>query len=89
MSQVLKPTTDLANRISAAYPSLSGAPRRAADFVLQHPLETATMTIEGFAERSGASTATVTRFVRALGYGSYSEFRAALSEAAGTMTRSL
>ncbi|MCG7393720.1 MurR/RpiR family transcriptional regulator [Microvirga sp. ACRRW] len=81
MSQVLKPTTDLANRIAQVYPSLSGTHRRAADFVLQNPLETATMTIEGFAERSGASTATVTRFVRALGYGGYSEFRAALTAA--------
>jgi DNA-binding MurR/RpiR family transcriptional regulator len=81
VSQVLKPTTDLAHRIALVYGSLSEAHRRAADFVLQNPLETATMTIEGFAERSGASTATVTRFVRTLGYAGYSEFRAALSEA--------
>jgi len=81
MSQALKPTTDLANRIALVYSSLSGAHRRAADFVLQNPLDTATMTIEGLAEQSGTSTATVTRFVRALGYGSYSEFRAALSAA--------
>lgn len=81
MSPVLKPTTDLANRIAAAYPSLSGTHRRAADFVLQNPLDTATMTIEGLAERSGTSTATVTRFVRSLGYNGYGEFRAALSAA--------
>jgi DNA-binding MurR/RpiR family transcriptional regulator len=81
VSQVLKPTTDLAHRIALVYAALSDAHRRAADFVLQNPLETATMTIEGFAERSGASTATVTRFVRSLGYAGYSEFRAALSEA--------
>ena len=49
--------------------------------MLHNPLETATMTIEGLAERSGTSTATVTRFVRALGFAGYSEFRAALSEA--------
>jgi DNA-binding MurR/RpiR family transcriptional regulator len=78
---VLKPTTDLAQRIGLVYPSLSGAHRRAADFVLHNPLETATMTIEGLAERSGTSTATVTRFVRVLGFAGYSEFRAALSEA--------
>lgn len=81
MPQVLKPTTDLANRIAQVYSSLSGAHRRAADFVLQNPLDTTTMTIEGFAERCGASTATVTRFVRALGYGGYGEFRTALSAA--------
>jgi DNA-binding MurR/RpiR family transcriptional regulator len=81
MSPVLKPTTDLANRIANVYPSLSTGHRKAADFVLQNPLDSATMTIEGLAEKSGASTATVTRFVRALGYGGYSEFRSALSEA--------
>lgn len=81
MLHVLKPTTDLAHRIGLVYPSLSGAHRRAADFVLHNPLETATMTIEGLAARSGTSTATVTRFVRVLGFAGYSEFRAALSEA--------
>jgi DNA-binding MurR/RpiR family transcriptional regulator len=81
MSPVLKATTDLANRIAAIYPSLSNGHRKAADFVLQNPLDTATMTIEGLAEKSGASTATLTRFVRALGYGGYGEFRTALSDA--------
>ncbi|MGY6247183.1 MurR/RpiR family transcriptional regulator [Bosea thiooxidans] len=81
MSQSLKPSTDLSNRIAQIYPSLSNGHRRAADFVLQHPLDVATMTIEGLAEGSGTSNATVTRFVRALGYGSYGEFRSALSAA--------
>ena len=78
MSQGLKPSTDLSNRIALIYPSLSDGHRRAADFVLRHPLDVATMTIEGLAEGSGTSNATVTRFVRALGYGGYGEFRAAL-----------
>lgn len=81
MSPWLKPSTDLAGRIARVYPSLSAGHRKAADFVLQRPLDTATMTIEGLAEQSGTSTATVTRFVRALGYASYGEFRTALSEA--------
>ncbi|NIX77307.1 MurR/RpiR family transcriptional regulator [Microvirga terricola] len=81
MSQTLKPTTDLANRIALVYPSLSDAHRRTADYVLRNPLDTATMTIEGLARRSDTSTATVTRFVRALGYSSYGEFRGALSSA--------
>ncbi|MGO4173161.1 MurR/RpiR family transcriptional regulator [Bosea sp. TAF32] len=81
MSQGLRPSTDLSNRIAQIYPSLSNGHRRAADFVLQHPLDVATMTIEGLAEGSGTSNATVTRFVRALGYGGYGEFRGALSAA--------
>ncbi|MGQ3027251.1 MAG: MurR/RpiR family transcriptional regulator [Ferrovibrionaceae bacterium] len=81
MSRALKPTTDLANRIAKVYPTLSEGHRKAADFVLQNPLDTATMTIEGLAERSSTSTATITRFVRALGYASYGDFRTALSAA--------
>lgn len=81
MSRALKPTTDLANRIARVYPSLSDGHRKAADFVLQSPLDSATVTIEGLAEKSGTSTATVTRFVRALGYRNYGDFRAALSTA--------
>ncbi|SEF46579.1 MurR/RpiR family transcriptional regulator [Bosea lathyri] len=81
MSRALKPTTDLANRIARVYPSLSNGHRKAADFVLQNPLDTATMTIEGLAAKSGTSTATVTRFVRALGYRSYGDFRVSLSAA--------
>lgn len=81
MSRALKPTTDLANRIARVYPSLSEGHRKAADFVLQSPLDSATVTIEGLAEKSGTSTATVTRFVRALGYRNYGDFRAALSTA--------
>ena len=81
MLHALRPTTDLANRIASAYPSLSNGHRKAADFVLQNPLDTATMTIEGFGEKSGTSTATVTRFVRVLGYRGYGEFRSALSAA--------
>ncbi len=81
MSRALKPTTDLAHRIAQVYPGLSEGHRKAADFVLHSPLDTATMTIEGLAERSGTSTATITRFVRALGYASYGDFRAALSAA--------
>ena len=81
MSRALKPTTDLANRIAQIYPSLSEGHRKAADFVLQSPLDSATVTIEGLAEKSGTSTATVTRFVRALGYRNYGDFRAALSTA--------
>ncbi len=49
MSQGLKPSTDLSNRIARIYPSLSSGHRRAADFVLQNPLDVATMTIEGLA----------------------------------------
>src|SRR5262245_27138216 len=81
MSNPLNPTTALATRIADIYPSLSHGNRRAADFVLQNPLDVATMSIEKLAEGSGTSNAPVTRFVRALGYANYGEFRAALTSA--------
>lgn len=81
MPQALRPTTELANRIAILYPTLSAAHRRAADIVLQSPLDAATGTIEDFAALSGVSAATATRFVRTLGYETYSDFRGALSQA--------
>lgn len=81
MPSFLKPSTDLAGRIASLYPSLSAGHRKVADFVLQNPLDTATMTIEGLATKSGSSTATLTRFVRTLGFNGYAEFRSSLSEA--------
>lgn len=81
MVHALKSTTDLAHRIARIYPSLSNGHRRIADHVMGSPLESATASLEVLAEKSGSSNATVTRFVRALGYGSYAEFRGALSAA--------
>ncbi|MFD1624845.1 MurR/RpiR family transcriptional regulator [Azospirillum griseum] len=81
MSNSLMPQTDVANRITQAYPTFSSGNRRAADYVLRNPLEVVAMSIEGLAEHSGTSSATITRFVRTLGYASYSEFRAALASA--------
>ena len=75
MSQTLNPKSDFANRMSAAYPSFSKSYRRIADFVLARPLDVVAMSIEGLAQSSGSSTATITRFVRAAGYSGYGEFR--------------
>ena len=75
MAATLSPKSDFAGRIAAAYPDLSKSHRKIADFVMSHPLEVVALSIEGVAEASGASTATITRFVRAIGYSSFSEFR--------------
>lgn len=75
MSQTLNPKSDFANRMAAAYPSLSKSHRKIADFVLARPLDVVAMSIDGLAQSSGSSTATITRFVRAAGYSGYSEFR--------------
>src|SRR5258708_2883955 len=68
-------------RIATAYPGLSRAHRKAADFVLKHPFQAATMMIEELARAAGVSVATANRFARALGIDGYPAFRAELVEA--------
>jgi DNA-binding MurR/RpiR family transcriptional regulator len=65
-------------RIAAAYPTLSRAHRKAADFVLKHPFQAATMMIDELARAAGISAATANRFARALGIDGYPAFRAGL-----------
>src|SRR5258708_8203762 len=65
-------------RIATAYPGLSRAHRKAADFVLKHPFQAATMMIEELARAAGISVATANRFARALGIDGYPAFRAEL-----------
>lgn len=65
-------------RIAAAYPRLSPAHRKAADFVLKHPFQAATMMIDELARAARISVATANRFARALGIEGYPEFRAEL-----------
>jgi DNA-binding MurR/RpiR family transcriptional regulator len=72
-------------RIAKAYPSLSQAHRKAADFVLEHPFKAATMMIEELATASGISVATANRFARALELDGYPAFRAELVRAFSTM----
>jgi DNA-binding MurR/RpiR family transcriptional regulator len=65
-------------RIAAAYPRLSPAHRKAADFVLKHPFHAATMMIDELARAARISVATANRFARALGIDGYPAFRAEL-----------
>jgi DNA-binding MurR/RpiR family transcriptional regulator len=65
-------------RIAAAYPTLSRAHRKAADFVLKHPFQAATMMIDELARAAGISAATANRFARTLGIDGYPAFRAGL-----------
>jgi len=65
-------------RIADVYPTLSRAHRRAADFVLKHPFQAATMMIDELARAAGISVATANRFARALGIDGYPAFRAGL-----------
>lgn len=61
--------------------------RRVADAILEDPGAAARMTIVDLAERSGTSTATITRFCRALGFGGYAELRVAVATETGRVNQ--
>ncbi|WP_421566147.1 MurR/RpiR family transcriptional regulator [Ochrobactrum sp. EDr1-4] len=75
MATALSPKSEFAQRMAEVYPSLSKSHQRIADFVLARPLDVVAMSIDGVAEASGSSTATITRFVKTAGYAGFSEFR--------------
>ncbi|MFA3919110.1 MurR/RpiR family transcriptional regulator [Ruegeria hyattellae] len=65
-------------RITAEYPQLTASMKKFADFVLEDPLEVASLSIHSAVSVVGVSVATAHRFVTKIGYGGYSEFRSDL-----------
>ncbi|MFI6321127.1 MurR/RpiR family transcriptional regulator [Nonomuraea sp. NPDC050556] len=78
---------ELLGRIRAEQGELPDALRRVAELILGDPAEAARSTIVDLAERSGTSTATITRFCRALGFGGYAELRVALATETGRVAQ--
>jgi len=72
------PGTTVAQRIAQALPRLSRSHRQVADYVLEHPLQVATLPIDELAAVVGVSVATANRFARALDFDGYATFRAEL-----------
>ncbi|WP_058302107.1 MurR/RpiR family transcriptional regulator [Gorillibacterium timonense] len=70
---------NLLNAIREKEAALNPKERAIASFVLTHPQETVQMTITELAERSGGSTATISRFCRLFLAGGFSEFKLRLS----------
>ena len=68
----------MAQRIARMLPTLSRSHRQVADYVLEHPLQAATLRIDELAATVGVSVATANRFARALQFEGYPQFRAAL-----------
>lgn len=62
--------------IEAQWSRLTANQQKIADFVLTNPFPVATMGIEELATATETSTATITRFVKALGLNGFTEFRA-------------
>ncbi len=61
--------------------------RKVAEVILGTPGEAARLTIVDLAERSGTSTATITRFCRALGFAGYAELRVAIATETGRVAQ--
>ncbi len=70
--------TSVAQRIAQALPQLTPSHRQVADYVLERPLQVATLPIDELATAAGVSVATANRFARALGFDGYASFRAEL-----------
>jgi len=70
-----EPKTTLLARVQAALPDLHPSERRIAQVVLNFPGDFASYTASELAQLSNVSNATVSRFVRRLGYTSYEEAR--------------
>ncbi|GLX02328.1 MurR/RpiR family transcriptional regulator [Microtetraspora sp. NBRC 16547] len=70
-------------RIRAESPKLPDALQRIAESILSDPASAALATIIDLAERSGTSTATVTRFCRMFGFRGYAALRVALATETG------
>lgn len=71
---------DVSAAVADHYGSLSRAMRRIADYVLAHVRECACLSISGLSRQTDTSPATVTRFVKSIGYPGYAEFQRGLYE---------
>ena len=69
-----------AYRIRSAYASLRNSEQRVADYVLAHEQVCRKITLEELAKRSSVSQPTVVRFVKALGYENFKDFKYQLME---------
>ena len=72
--------TDLAGIILGVYYNLSPSEKLIADYILKHNDCIDTLSAKEIAERAKTSTATVSRFIRTLGFKNYAELKFSLSQ---------
>jgi DNA-binding MurR/RpiR family transcriptional regulator len=78
---------ELLGRVKIERHEMPDALRKVADAILDSPAEAARLTIVDLAERSGTSTATITRFCRAMGFAGYAELRVAIATETGRVAQ--
>lgn len=75
----MHPYTNIVDAICASYDGLSDTEKKVADFIIQNIDEVARLSVRDIAAQSETSSATVSRFVRHVGYDSFSELRLAIA----------
>ncbi len=70
-------TAHIQNRIATSYDGLSDQLKRAADFVLENPVDVASRSMRSLARRTSISPATFSRLSRELGFEDYDQLREA------------
>ena len=64
-----------ADRLTWVYPKLSPQLKKCAAYILEHPIEVATLSMRQVAANADVPWSTLTRLARAAGFGAYSELR--------------
>jgi DNA-binding MurR/RpiR family transcriptional regulator len=76
-------------KIRSLYPSLPKAERNVADFIQSDPERAPHRTVHEFAKAGGVSVASVSRFVRKLGFADFKEFKLELARETTSSVQSL
>lgn len=79
----------LEERVAEHYGSLSGQLRKAADYVVAHPLDIASRSLRSISSESKVSPATFSRLSRALGYDTFGEMKDVSRRSVGQQVISL
>jgi DNA-binding MurR/RpiR family transcriptional regulator len=77
--------SELGRALSGEQRQGSQSNRQIAEFLLRNPIRAAALSIEDLAASAKVSTATISRFARAIGYAGFAEFRSALAETLQTV----
>ncbi len=76
-------------KIKSLYPSLPNVEKKLADYVLQYTAEVPFKTVYDMASAVGASVASVSRFVRKVGYSSFKDFKVELARDTPSVVREI
>ncbi|MDO6565072.1 MurR/RpiR family transcriptional regulator [Amphritea sp. 1_MG-2023] len=71
-------------QLASLYPTLTTQLKKAADFILEHPVEVALLSIRKSAETASVTPSTMTRLAKTLGFERYDSFRQLFQEAIHT-----